>query len=74
MLRRVVDKDLRLYSTAVHTQALLIQQGKLMLEIFAPTMRTLLKQVCVHGVCVGRMSTHATCVLPERCLQPRLLC
>lgn len=45
MLRQVAEKDLRLYTTAVHTQALLVQQGKLMLEFFAPTMRNLLKQV-----------------------------
>ncbi|KAF5837322.1 hypothetical protein DUNSADRAFT_4530, partial [Dunaliella salina] len=49
MLHRVAEKDLRLYATAIHTQALLIQQGKIMLDMFTPTMKTLLKQVLMLG-------------------------
>jgi hypothetical protein len=49
ILKCVADLDVGIYSGAVHLQALLLQAGRLDLDLFGPVMKTLLKQV---GVCL----------------------
>ncbi len=75
----MAEKDLRLYATAIHTQALLIQQGKLLLDVFTPTMRTLLKQVRGWSAVAGRACDwHVRALLETSrgwaCLRPPCVC